>query len=183
MKINHTPLQNAFTIELEPFTDDRGLFARVFCQQELQQILHDKEIVQINHSSTRQKGAIRGMHFQYPPKAETKIVKCLRGSVFDVMVDLRRNSITFLKWYGETLSAENNKMMYIPEGFAHGFQTLKNDCELLYLHTEFYSRESEGGLRYDDPMINISWPLKATDISERDNSHPLLSKDFKGIVL
>jgi dTDP-4-dehydrorhamnose 3,5-epimerase len=183
MKIKQTPLQNAFIIEPEPFKDDRGLFARVFCQNELLNILNGKNIVQINHSLTRQKGAIRGMHFQRPPKAEIKMVKCLRGSVCDVMIDLRQDSSTFLKWHGEVLSAENMKMMYIPEGFAHGFQTLEENCELFYLHTEFYSPEHEAGVRYNDPMINISWPLATTDISAKDQGYPLLSKDFKGIVL
>lgn len=183
MRINKLPLEGAFVIEPEPFTDDRGLFARVFCKQELQSILHGKNIVQVNYSMTRQKGAIRGMHFQRPPKAEIKMVKCLRGSVFDVMIDLRSDSSTFLKWHGEKLSAQNMKMMYIPEGFAHGFQTLEANAELLYLHTEFYSPEYEGGVRYDDPMINISWPLEVTDISERDQNHPPLSHDFKGIIL
>ena len=183
MKIKQTPLQNAFVIEPEPFRDDRGLFARVFCQQELQHILHNKNIVQINHSLTRQKGAIRGMHFQYPPKEEIKMVKCLRGLVFDVIIDLRKGSPTFLKWYGEVLSAENMKMMYIPEGFAHGFQTLEENCELLYLHTEFYSPEHESGVRYNDPKVGIKWPLEATDISERDKNHPLLAEDFSGIEI
>ena len=183
MKIKQTPLQNAFIIEPEPFKDDRGLFARVFCQNELLNILNGKNIVQINHSLTRQKGAIRGMHFQRPPKAEIKMVKCLRGSVCDVMIDLRQDSSTFLKWHGEVLSAENMKMMYIPEGFAHGFQTLEENCELFYLHTEFYSPEHEAGVRYNDSMINISWPLATTDISAKDQGYLLLSKDFKRIVL
>lgn len=178
MKIKPTPLQEAFIIELEPVTDDRGLFTRVFCQQELRNILHDKNIVQINHSLTRQKGALRGMHFQYSPKSEIKMVKCLRGSVFDVIIDLRKGSPTFLKWHGEVLSAKNMKMMYIPEGFAHGFQTMEGNCELLYLHTEFYSPEHEGGVRYNDPKIGIKWPLEVTDISERDKNHPLLGEDF-----
>lgn len=183
MKITHTPLQDTFIVEPEPFKDDRGLLARVFCQQELQYILHKKNIVQINHSLTHQKGALRGMHFQYPPKSEIKMVKCLRGSIFDVMIDLRRNSSTFLKWHGEVLSAENMKMIYISEGFAHGFQTIEENCELLYLHTEFYNPEHEGGVRYDDPAVNISWPLAVSDISTKDQSYQLLSKDFKGIVL
>ena len=183
MKINHTPLQDAFIIEPEPFKDDRGLLARVFCQRELQHILHNKNIVQINHSLTRQKGALRGMHFQYPPKSEIKMVKCLRGSVFDVMIDLRQDSSTFLKWHGEILSVGNMKMMYIPEGFAHGFQTLEENSELLYLHTEFYSPEHEWGVRYNDPKIGIKWPLEAADISERDKNHPLLVEDFSGVEL
>ena len=183
MKIKQTPLQDALVIEPEPFRDERGLFARVFCQNELRNILCDKNIVQINHSLTRQKGAIRGMHFQYQPKAEIKMVKCLRGSAFDVMIDLRSDSSTFLNWHGERLSAENMKMMYIPEGFAHGFQTLEPNSELLYLHTEFYSPEHEGAVRYNDPKIGIKWPLEATDISSRDQNHPLLSSEFKGIKL
>jgi len=183
MKTKRTPLQNAFIIEPEPLTDNRGNFSRVFCRHELQNILHDKNIVQINQSLTRQKGALRGMHFQYPPKAEIKMVKCLRGSVFDVLIDLRRDSSTFLKWHGEVLSAENMKVMYIPEGFAHGFQTLEKNCELLYLHTEVYSHEHEGGVRYNDPAVNISWPLEVADISERDQAHSLLSHDFEGVVL
>ena len=183
MKIKQTSLQDAFVIEPEPFTDDRGIFARVFCQHELQNILHDKNIVQINHSLTRQKGALRGMHFQYPPKSEIKMVKCLRGSVFDVMIDLRRDSSTLLKWHGEVLSSKNMKMMYIPEGFAHGFQTLEENCELLYLHTEFYSPEHEGAVRYNDPKVGIKWPLEVRDISERDRTYPLLDGDFEGIVL
>jgi len=183
MRTNKLPLEGAFVIEPEPFADDRGVFARVFCKQELQNILNGKNIVQINHSLTKQKGAIRGMHFQRPPKAEIKMVKCLRGSVFDVMIDLRQGSSTFLKWHGEVLSAENMKMMYVPEGFAHGFQTLEENSELLYFHTEFYSPEHEGRVRYNDPMINISWPLEITDVSERDQNHQLLSRDFKGIIL
>jgi len=183
MRIDKLSLEGAFVIESEPFIDDRGIFARVFCQQELQHILHGKNIVQINHSLTRRKGALRGMHFQHPPKAEIKIVKCMRGSVFDAIVDLRHNSPTFLKWYGETLSAENMKMMYVQEGFAHGFQTLEENCELLYLHTEFYSPEHEGGVRYNDPLINISWPLEITDISDKDNNYSLVVEDFKGILL
>ncbi len=183
MKIFQTPLQDSFVLEPEPFVDDRGTFSRIFCQQELKQIGHEKPIVQVNHSLTRTKGALRGMHFQYPPKAEIKIVKCLRGSVFDVIIDLRRDSPNFLRWYGEILSAENLKMMYIPEGFAHGFQTLEDNSELLYLHTEFYSPELEEGVRYDDPRINISWMVEVTDISARDQNHPLLSRDFEGITL
>ena len=183
MKINKLPLEDAFVIEPESFRDNRGIFARVFCQHELQDILHGKNIVQINHSMTKQKGAIRGMHFQYPPKSEIKMVKCLHGSVFDVMIDLRQGASTFLKWHGEILSADNMKMMYIPEGFAHGFQTLEENCELTYFHTEFYSPEHEGGVRYNDSMINNSWPLEVKDVSERDQNHQLLSSDFKGIIL
>ncbi|HEC99206.1 MAG TPA: dTDP-4-dehydrorhamnose 3,5-epimerase [Proteobacteria bacterium] len=181
MKILQTPLQNAFVLEPEPFADDRGKFARIYCHEELKEIGHYKPIVQINHSLTRQKGAVRGMHFQYPPKVEIKMVKCINGSVYDVIIDLRRNSSTFLRWYGEILSAENIKMIYVPEGLAHGFQVLEANSELLYFHTEFYSPEHEGGVRYNDPLLNISWPLEVADVSTRDQNHPLLSEDFEGI--
>ena len=182
MKILQSPLKNAFVIEAEPYIDHRGNFGRIYCQNELKQIGHNKTIVQINYSLTRKSGAIRGMHFQYPPKAEIKIVKCVRGSVFDVIVDLRRDSETLLRWYGEILSDDNFRMMYVPEGFAHGFQTLEEDTELLYLHTEFYSPEHEGGVRYDDPRLNITWPLDVTEVSQKDQEYLFISSDFEGIM-
>ena len=175
--------KDAYIIEPEPFKDDRGLFARVFCQNELESILNGKRIVQINHSLTHQKGAIRGMHFQRPPMAEIKMVRCICGSVFDVIIDLRKGSPSFLKWHGEILSSENMKMMYIPEGFAHGFQTLQPNSELLYLHTEFYSPEHEDGVCYNDPKIGIKWPLEVTEISDKDKRYPFLTQDFGGIQL
>ncbi len=183
MRIHSTPLNDVRIMEPEPFADERGWFARLFCRKELRQLLDNRSIVQINHSRTVCRGAIRGLHFQSPPKAEKKFVRCLRGSVFDVAVDLRYGSPTFLKWHGERLSEENMKTIYVPEGFAHGFQTLHENTELLYLHTEYYSPEHEGAVRYDEPMIDISWPLEITDISHRDRSHAMLTDDFKGIVL
>jgi len=183
MKVSPTPLKDLSIIESEPFADERGSFARLFCRQELRQLLDGRSIVQINHSVTSRRGSVRGLHFQFPPKAEKKFVKCLRGSVFDVAVDLRYGSPTFLKWHGERLSEENMKTMYVPEGFAHGFQTLDENTELLYLHTEFYSPEHEGAVRYDEPMIDISWPQEVTDVSDRDRSHAMLTDDFMGIVL
>ena len=181
MKIIKISLKDAYIIEPEPFEDARGRFSRIFCQNELCGMLNGKNIMQINHSLTRQKGTIRGMHFQRLPKAEIKMVKCLFGSIFDVIIDLRKGSPTFLKWHGVTLSAENMKMIYIPEGYAHGFQTLEKKCELVYFHTEFYSPEHEGSVRYNDPLINISWPLEVTDISKRDQNHPFLGEDFLDI--
>ncbi|RLC10183.1 MAG: dTDP-4-dehydrorhamnose 3,5-epimerase [Deltaproteobacteria bacterium] len=180
MKFYQTPL-DAYVIEPDPFADHRGKFSRIFCRKELEQIGFQKEIVQINHSMTVQKGAVRGMHFQKPPKAEIKFVRCIRGAVFDVVTDLRHDSPTMLQWHGEVLSAENMKMMVVPEGFAHGFQTIEENSEIIYFVTETYSPEYEGGIRYNDPVINISWPLEITDISEKDQNHPLLSQDFKGI--
>ena len=176
-------LKDAFVALPEPSLDDRGMFARSFCQNEFKKIGLDKNILQINSSMNVKRGALRGMHFQHPPKAEIKMVKCIRGAVWDVIVDLRKKSETFLKWHGERLSFENLKMLYIPEGFAHGFQVLEPNSELIYFHTEFYSPDAEGGLRYDDPMIDISWPLEITDVSDRDKSHAFLKSDFRGIEI
>ncbi|MFT4152587.1 dTDP-4-dehydrorhamnose 3,5-epimerase [Parafilimonas sp.] len=176
-----TILQGNYIIELEPFTDERGWFARYFCKDEFKQIGHTKEWLQMNHSFTNKKGSLRGMHYQLPPFSEIKMVRCIAGIVFDVVVDLRKKSPTFLQWFGTELSASNKKMMYIPEGFAHGFQCLSDGCELLYHHTEYYKPNVEGGIKYDDTGINIQWPLAVTIISERDKSHPYLDKNFKGI--
>ena len=183
MNIIRTLLKDAYIFEPEPIIDHRGKFARIYCRRELEMLGNCKPIVQINHSFTKEKGAIRGMHFQYPPNTEIKIVKCVAGSVYDVIIDLRQNSPTFRKWYGETLSAENMKMMYIPEGFAHGFQVFDTNSELIYFHSQFYSPQHEGGIRFDDPVINISWPLEVTEVSNRDQRHHLLTEDFKGIVV
>jgi dTDP-4-dehydrorhamnose 3,5-epimerase len=139
--------------------------------------------VQINHSRTTATGAVRGLHYQCPPHAEMKLVRCLRGAVWDVAVDLRWNSPTFLRWHAEELTQTNTRMMVIPEGFAHGFQVLKPESELLYLHTSFYTAGAEGGLRHDDPILKISWPLSVTDLSPRDASHPLIDPNFSGIRL
>lgn len=183
MKIQPTPLEGAFVLEPEPKIDERGEFARIYCQQELMEIGHDKPIVQVNRSSTLRKGTVRGLHFQRPPKAEIKIVSCIKGSVFDVMVDLRSDSPTFMKWYGSVLSGENRKLMYIPEGFAHGFQSLEDEIELLYMHTEYYSREHEGGLLYSDPVVDITWPLEAKYISDKDKNYDEVGDKFLGIDL
>jgi dTDP-4-dehydrorhamnose 3,5-epimerase len=183
MKFVQTPLVGAYLIELEPFLDARGFFARTFCRKEFAGIGFDKEIVQINHSLTRQKGAIRGMHYQRPPAGEIKIIRCIQGSVFDVMVDLRAGSSTFRHWYGVELSKDNLRMVYIPEGFAHGFQTLTGKAELIYHHSAFYSPEDERGLRFDDPFLAIRWPLPAVGVSAKDRNYPLLDHHFKGVAL
>ena len=176
-------IKNLFIIEPEPFLDSRGKFYRIFCKSELEEVGISREIVQVNQSFTKHKGAIRGLHYQKPPKAEMKIIKCLNGAIFDVAIDLRKDSPTLFKWHGEVLSAENMKMICIPEGFAHGFQALENNSELLYLHSEFYSPKHETGIRYDDPSINIKWPLEITDVSNRDKQLLLIDKNFKGIEL
>jgi dTDP-4-dehydrorhamnose 3,5-epimerase len=176
-----TPLAGSYVIGLEPYTDDRGWFARYYCKNEFALVGQQKEWVQMNHSCTSAKGALRGMHFQLPPYRETKMVRCIAGKVYDVIIDLRAGSASFLQWFGAELSAENKKMLYIPEGFAHGFQTLTENCELIYHHTEYYTPGAEGGIRYDDPRAGIAWPLPVTVISERDAGHPFLDQDFKGI--
>jgi dTDP-4-dehydrorhamnose 3,5-epimerase len=175
------PLQGSYVVSLEPFVDERGWFARFYCKKEFLQIGHQKEWVQLNHSFTAHTGTIRGMHFQHPPFGEIKLIRCLAGAVYDVLIDLRRNSSTFLKWDGVELSAKNKKMLYIPEGFAHGFQTLSDNTELIYHHSDYYSPQAEGGLRFDDPMIGIEWPLEMKMLSPRDAEHPYLDKNFKGI--
>ncbi|MFZ2959391.1 MAG: dTDP-4-dehydrorhamnose 3,5-epimerase [Candidatus Ozemobacteraceae bacterium] len=178
-----TPIAGLFVVVRKPFADSRGSFARFFCAETFREILFKKPIAQINHSFTRCCGAVRGLHFQYPPCAEAKLVSCIRGRVFDVAVDVRAGSPTFLQWHGEEISAANGKALFIPEGFAHGFQTLEDDCELLYLHTENYEPGSEGALNVNDFALNIRWPLKITEISERDRSHPFINKEFAGVQL
>ena len=183
MKLSATPLAGMYEAATSPLTDDRGKFARLFCVRELAEAHQGRHIVQINLSVTRTVGALRGLHFQRPPHAEGKWIRCLRGSVFDVAVDLRRGSPTFRRWHGVVLSADTKNAVFIPEGCAHGFQVLTPDSELLYLHTNAYAPQHEGGVRFDDPSVSIAWPLPITDVSGRDRSHPHLSEDFKGIEL
>lgn len=183
MKFVEAPLRGAYIVELEPVFDERGCFARTFCQEEFAAIGFHKEIVQINHSLTRQRGSIRGMHYQCMPACECKIIRCIHGRVFDVMVDLRADTLTFMQWYGVELSADNRRMVYIPEGFAHGFQTLTDDAELIYHHSAFYSPEHECGLRFDDPALAIQWPVPASFVSPKDRNYPLMNKNFKRIEL
>lgn len=163
--------------------DHRGFLSRFYCADEFHLAGISKPIAQINHTLTRKTGSVRGLHFQNPPHAEIKMVSCLKGEIWDVAVDLRRSSPTFLQWYGEILTSENRKSMLIPEGFAHGFQTLVEDCELIYLHTEAYCPEAEGALNVADPTLNISWPLPINDLSERDSSHPFITREYQGIAL
>lgn len=177
-----TPLSGAYLIHPNSFEDERGSFSRVFCKGEFADIFKG-DIAQINHSVTLKKGTVRGMHFQYSPYAEIKMVKCIKGSVFDVIVDIRQNSKTFLQWFGAVLSVKNRTMIFIPEGFAHGFQTLEDDTELLYMHSELYTPHHEGALNALDPMLHISWQLPISSISQRDKSHPMLQSDFQGLVL
>ncbi len=181
MILHSTPLSGAFIIDLEPFQDDRGLFARTFCQREFEAIPHTKPFVQFNHSHTNDIGTLRGMHYQNPPHAEIKLIRCIKGKVYDVIIDIRKESPTYLQHIGVELSAENMRMIYVPEGFAHGFQTLEEHSELIYHHTAYYEPTSEGGIRFDDPLIGISWPMEPTVMSEKDQKYPYLTKDFAGV--
>lgn len=181
MIFKETILKGSFEITLTPHDDSRGWFARTYCKKEFEQVGHTKEWVQINHSYSSQMGTLRGMHFQQTPYAEIKLLRCIAGAVYDVIIDLRKDSPTFLKWVGTELSSRNKKMLYIPAGFAHGFQTLTDDAELIYHHTEFYMPSAEAGIRYNDKAINIEWPLSVAGISERDSNHPLIESSFKGL--
>ena len=163
--------------------DSRGYLERMFCSQDLEPVLNGLGVVQINHTLSARAGTVRGMHFQHAPHAETKLVSCLRGKVFDVAVDIRQGSPTFLAWRAEILSEENHRTLLIPEGFAHGFQTLSPDCEFLYIHTAPYRAEAEGALSPSDPALGIEWPLTITELSDRDKNHPMLTPSFKGIAV
>lgn len=181
MIFTQTILKDAYTIEPSPLKDDRGMFMRTYCKQEFEQIGFAGEWVQMNHSISYKKGTIRGMHYQLPPYGEVKMVKCIQGAIIDVIVDLRKDSPTFLQWTSVELNAANKRMLYIPVGFAHGFQTLTDDTELLYHHSQFFTPAAEAGLRYNDPQLGINWPLELTAISDRDLSHPFINQEFKGI--
>lgn len=182
-EIHVTQLAGLMMLQRKPLGDERGYLERLFCADELQTLIHGKHIVQINHTFTANRGTVRGMHFQHPPHAETKFVSCLRGEVFDVAVDIRCNSPTFLQWHAETLSAVNHKTLVIPEGFAHGFQTLSDNCEMLYFHTATYHRQAEDGLNPLDKRLGINWPLSVNNLSSRDSGHPFLSESYSGVSL
>jgi dTDP-4-dehydrorhamnose 3,5-epimerase len=183
-EILDTPIMGLRILERRPIGDSRGYMERMFCTEDLQAVLPAaKGIVQINRSVTHKRGIIRGLHFQYPPYAETKFVSCLRGEVFDVAVDLRRGSPTFLNWHAEILTADNHRTLVVPEGFAHGFQTLTEDCEILYFTTAAYWPSAENGLNALDPRLNILWPTELTEISPRDGARPLVTEEFVGVAL
>lgn len=178
MKVARTDLPGVMVVTGSPHTDPRGSFERLFCARELAGVLNGRRIVQINHSRTVAVGAIRGLHFQRAPHAEMKLVRCLRGRVWDVAVDLRAESPTFLHWHAEELTPNDHRMLVIPEGCAHGFQVLAPDSELFYATTAFYTPEAEGGVRHDDPALAITWPLPVTTLSPRDRSHPPIDDHF-----
>ncbi len=178
-----TPLEGLLVIERAPLQDARGSFARLFCDDVFAPFGWDRPIRQINHSTTADRGTVRGMHFQRAPHAETKLVTCFAGEAFDVAVDLRAGSPTFLHWHGVVLSAQNRRSLLIPRGFAHGFQTLTGAVELVYLHDAAYAPHSEGGLSPLDPRLAIAWPQPIALISDRDASHPALDAHFTGLTV
>ncbi len=172
MKFVETPLSGAFTVEIEPIEDKRGFFARAWCQREFEARGLSGRLVQVNISFNRRKGTLRGMHWQRAPHEEDKLIRCTRGAIFDVAVDLRPGSATYLRWFGAELTEENHRMLWVPRGFAHGFQVLEPDTEVLYQHTEFYAPGFEAGARYDDALFGIQWPHPVTEISDRDEAWP-----------
>lgn len=178
-----TPLVGLFRVDRKPITDRRGFFSRFFCAEEFKAIGFNQSISQINHTVTRQRGAIRGMHFQYPPHSDTKIVTCIQGEIHDVAVDIRKGSPTFLQSHTEVLSAENQSSLFIPDGFAHGYQTLTDNCELFYIHSTSYVPDAEGVINALDPMLALDWPLEVAEISERDRNQPMLNSQFEGVEI
>lgn len=172
MIFTQTKLTGAYIIEIKQIKDERGFFGRSWCKKEMIDHGLNGNVVQSNTSLSNKKGTIRGMHYQKHPYEETKLIRCTRGAVYDVIVDLRKDSPTYLDWFGIELTEDNYKMLYVPEKFAHGFVTLKDNSEVTYLVTEFYTPGSEVGLRYNDPKLNIQWPTEVLVVSEKDQKHP-----------
>ncbi len=183
MNFTKTNIEGLYIIETSSFIDERGLFVRLYCKEEFEKHGLILPLAQMNMSITKQKGAIRGMHFQNPPFAEIKLVRCLQGSCYDVVIDLRKGSPTFLQYHAEILTAQNMKALYIPKGFAHGFQTLEENTQLLYMHSEFYSPTHESAINYLDPKVKISWAMDVSELSEKDKNHPYITEDFKGLEI
>jgi dTDP-4-dehydrorhamnose 3,5-epimerase len=172
MQFTETKFDGAYVIELEKHGDERGFFARVFCQKEFATHGLATNMVQMNASYSADRGTLRGMHYQTAPHQEAKLMRCVRGAIYDVIVDVRPDSPTFTDWMGVELTAQNRRMLYVPEGFAHGFLTLEDDCEVLYPVSAFYAPDHERGLRYDDPAIGIDWPDEVRIVSEKDRQWP-----------
>lgn len=175
MIFNETKLKGAYIIEIKQLADERGFFGRLWCKKEMEEHGLNGNVVQVNTSSSKSKGTIRGLHYQKHPYEETKLMRCTKGAIYDVIIDLRKDSPTFLEWIGVELTDDNYKMLYVPEGFAHGFITLADNTEVIYLVTQFYTPGAEAGIRFDDPQFKINWPVEVTTVSEKDRSHP----DFK----
>jgi dTDP-4-dehydrorhamnose 3,5-epimerase len=182
-KFFDTPLNGLKIIQKKPIEDNRGFFSRFYCAESFSVAGAECQVKQINHSYSRKKGTLRGMHYQEPPFAEVKYVSCIKGSIFDVAIDIRKDSPTFLHWYGEVLSDSNQKSLLIPQGFAHGFQTMVDDCELIYVVSNPYNSTSEHALNPFDARLNVEWPLTVTDISEKDKNCPFIQSNFFGVEL
>lgn len=176
MKFTETRLKGAFVIDVERREDSRGFFARVFCQKEFADHGLKPVIAQANVAYNRSRGTLRGMHFQYPPAAETKLVRCTRGAILDIIVDLRPESQTYLEHVAVELTADNHRALFVPERFAHGYQVLADDTETSYQVGEFYTPSTEGGLHYNDPRLGLRWPLPVSEISPKDAAWDLLDK-------
>lgn len=172
MKFVETGLPGAVIVEIEKLQDERGFFARTWCKKEFEKHGLDVEVAQANVSCNRRKGTLRGMHFQAEPHGETKLVRCTHGAIYDVIIDLRPGSLTYRKWIGVELTADNYRMIFVPKMFAHGFQTLTDDSVLAYQVGQFYTPDSERGIRYDDAAFNIRWPLEVSVISDKDKGYP-----------
>lgn len=180
MLFTETPLKGAFVIDLEQRSDHRGFFARTFCAKEFEDHGLKPTVAQCNLSYNHKKGTLRGMHYQTPPAAETKLIRCTQGGIYDVIIDMRPDSPTYLAHFGIELTAENRRALYVPEMFAHGYQALTDGAEVIYQVGEFYTPGYERGLRYDDPFFKIEWPLPVTEISEKDQSWPLFETVMVG---
>ena len=176
MKFTQTKLNGAYIIDIEKREDERGFFARTFCANEFSEVNLENKFVQANMSFNYKKGTLRGMHFQKAPFGEDKLVRCTKGSLYDVIIDLRKDSPTFKQWVGVELTEENRRSLFVPKGFAHGFITLEDNTEINYLVSQFYTPSADSGVRYNDPVFGIEWPIEITSVSEKDANHP----DFEG---
>lgn len=181
MKFHATPIAGLWEVETAPRGDARGSFTRVYCAKAFDEVAPGLRVVQVNHSTTARRGTVRGLHFQRAPALEAKLIRCLRGRVFDVAVDLRAGSPTFARWHAVELSPERPRQLLIPPGCAHGFQTLADDSELLYQHSAPYAPAHEDGVRHDDPRLAIAWPEPVTELSERDRGFGSIDAGFESI--
>jgi dTDP-4-dehydrorhamnose 3,5-epimerase len=181
MKFTPTPLEGAYVVSLDQRVDERGFFARAFCARDFTAAGLEGNFVQTNNTLTLKKGTLRGFHYQLPPSAEVKLVRCIRGAVFDVILDIRPDSPTYRQSFGARLDQDNRHMMYVPRGFAHGFITLVDGSELIYMVSAFYDPKQERGLRYNDPVFNVKWPLEVQEISAKDNAWPDFDNQFHGV--
>ncbi len=172
MQFHKTPLRGAYVIDLDKREDERGFFARFYCTSEFAKLGLESDFIQVNNSLSVKQGTLRGLHYQVAPREEAKLVRCIRGALWDVILDLRPDSETFGKWYGQELTADNRRMMYVPKGFGHGFVTLEDNTEALYMVSEVYSSTHERGIRWNDPRFKIEWPFQPIVISDKDKEHP-----------